>query len=121
MTNHDKTTEKTPENKYPSLVVTKYMGSKKAILPFVSNELERLTEPGDIIVDLMAGTHTIGYAMKNRCRIVANDIQRYSMVIGNTLLNYVPKPRFEGIAVSQFKRYYGVNMRHLEDLFEPGL
>ena len=97
------------------------MGSKKAILDFVARELERLTEPEDIIVDLMAGTHTIGYALKNRCRIVANDIQRYSLVIGQTLLNYYPQPRFEGEAVSAFKRYFNVNMRHLEELFGFGL
>jgi len=109
------------ERNYPTLVVTKYMGSKKAILSFIASELERLTEPGDIIVDLMAGTHTIGYAMKQRCRMVANDIQRYSLVIGNTLLNYVPQPRFEGQAVSTFKRYYNINMRHLEGLFQLGL
>ncbi len=108
-------------NPYPTLVVTKYMGSKKAILPFVADELTRLTEPGDITVDLMAGTHTIGYAMKQRCRIVSNDIQRYSLVIGHTLLNYNPQPQFEGALREAFKRYYRINGRHLEELFEPGL
>ena len=109
------------KNDNPSLVVTKYMGSKKAILPFVSAELTRLTKPGDIIVDLMAGTHTIGYAMKQRCHIVANDIQRYSMVIGQALLNYRPKPRFDGAARDAFRRYFQTNLRHLEGLFEEGL
>lgn len=108
-------------HKAPTLVITKYMGSKKAILPFVVEELTRLTEPGDIIVDLMAGTHTIGYAMKSRCRMVANDIQRYSMVIGQTLLNYEPQPRFEGDAKSALRRLYLSNVRHLEGLFEPAL
>jgi len=107
--------------KSPTLVITKYMGSKKAILPFVVEELTRLTEPGDIIVDLMAGTHTIGYAMKNRCRMVANDIQRYSMVIGQTLLNYEPKPRFEGDIKSALRRLFLSNARHLEGLFDNAL
>jgi len=102
----------------PTLLVTKYMGSKKAILDFVIAELTRLTEPGDIIIDLMAGTHTIGYAMKDRCRMVANDIQRYSMVIGQTLLNYNQQPRFEGEARLAFRRFFAANTRHLEGLFE---
>jgi adenine-specific DNA-methyltransferase len=97
------------------------MGSKKAILPFVIEELTRLTSPGDIIVDLMAGTHTIGYAMKNRCRMVANDIQRYSMVIGQTLLNHEPTPRFEGDIRTAFRRLFLSNARHLEGLFENAL
>ncbi len=121
MTNEETKKESKQAGEYPTLVVTKYMGSKKAILPFIAGELEELTDPGDIVVDLMAGTHTIGYALKNRCRIVANDIQRYSLVIGHTLLNYVPKPRFDGRALANFKRYYTVNMRHLEELFSPGL
>jgi len=107
--------------KTPTLVITKYMGSKKAILDFVATELTRLTEPGDIIVDLMAGTHTIGYAMKQRCKMVSNDIQRYSMVIGQTLMNYNPTPRFEGDVRSAFRRFYLSNVRHLEGLFEPAL
>ena len=97
------------------------MGSKKAILPFVARELERLTKPGDILVDLMAGTHTIGYVMKQRCRIVANDIQRYSLVIGHTLLNYKPEPRFEGNIRTVFLKYFQTNLRHLSNLFEQGL
>ncbi len=105
-------------HKAPTLLVTKYMGSKKAILDFVISELTRITEPGDIIIDLMAGTHTIGYAMKNRCKIIANDIQRYSLVIGHTLLNYNAQPRFEGEARIAFRRFFFANARHLEGLFE---
>ncbi|MCF7809894.1 DNA adenine methylase [bacterium] len=105
----------------PILVITKYMGSKKPILDFIAQELEDLTQPGDVIVDLMAGTHTIGYAMKGRCRIIANDIQRFSLVIGETLLNYYPQPLFNGEAVSAFKKYYHLNMRHLSELFRMGI
>jgi len=117
----EKSSKRVETLKTPTLVITKYMGSKKAILPFVVEELTRLTNPSDIIVDLMAGTHTIGYAMKNRCRMVANDIQRYSMVIGQTLLNYEPKPRFEGDIRSALRRYFLSNARHLEGLFENAL
>lgn len=110
-----------PAAKTPTLVVTKYMGSKKAILDFVVQELTNITEPGDIIIDLMAGTHTIGYAMKQRCRMVANDIQRYSMVIGQTLMNYNPQPRFEGEIRTALRRLFLSNARHLEGIFEPAL
>lgn len=120
-TRNRKTKIKRSEHSYPSLVITKYMGSKKAILPFVANELERLTEPGDIIIDLMAGTHTIGYALKNRCQFIANDIQKYSRVIGQTLLNHNPRPRFEGAVQNAFKRFFIANRRHLSSNFEAGL
>lgn len=116
-----KNSEPKEKTTFPTLVVTKYMGSKKAILDFVASELTRLTQTGDILVDLMAGTHTIGYAMKNRCRIIANDIQRFSRVIGETLLNYDPEHRFEGVIRDTFRRFYLANLRHLEDLFQAGL
>ncbi len=112
---------KTEKHSYPTLLVMKYMGSKKAILDFVATELTKLTEPDDIIVDLMAGTHTIGYAMKHRCKLVANDIQRYSRVIGETLLNYNPNVRFDDLFYSTFRRFYLSNLRHLAEIFTYGL
>jgi len=115
------TSKKLTTGNRPILVVTKYMGSKKAILDFVVDELERLTEPGDILVDLMAGTHTIGYAMKKKCIVVANDIQKFSRVIGTTLMNYIPKPRFEGELQSVFRRFFVTNLRNVERLFAEGM
>lgn len=115
-----KTTKKKRKSSFPTLLITKYMGSKKAILDFVAKELIKLTEPGDILVDLMAGTHTIGYAMKNRCKIVANDIQRFSLVIGETLLNYNPEKKFDGVLLDTFRRFYISNLRHLSELFSKG-
>ena len=106
---------------HPILLVMKYMGSKKAIIDFVLGELIRLTDPGDVLVDIMAGTHTIGYAMKDRCKIIANDIQRYSRVIGETLLNYNHANRLKGEIEGVFRRYYLANMRILFDLFNAGL
>ena len=103
------------------MLITKYMGSKKAILDFVAGELVSLTEPGDILVDIMAGTHTIGYALKDRCKIVANDIQHYSRIIGETLLNYKVEQRFHENFISVFRRYYLSNLRNLFGLFQYGL
>ena len=70
------------------------MGNKDKILDFIIPEIEALTKPGETICDLMAGTHSIGYALKRRNRVVANDIQNYSAVIGSTLLgNFDPPVR----------------------------
>ena len=121
MTNSVKKTLGTEGNVYPKLLISKYMGSKKAILGFVADQLTALTKPGDIIIDLMAGTHTIGFAMKHRCQIVANDIQRYSRVIGETLLNYVPEYRFNDTYAGPFKLFFMQNLRACSELFEAGI
>lgn len=108
-------------NHPPALLVTKYMGSKKPILPFVLSEIGRWVKPGDLIVDLMAGTHTIGYALKPICRIAANDIQKYSLVIGRTLLNCSHQPPLPEELFTQLRRYYLHNLRHLSGLFAKPL
>ncbi len=74
---------------YPNITTIRYMGNKNRLLDVIIPEIEKNTKPGDIICDLMAGTNSIGYALKARNRILANDIQYYSYVISKCLLgNY---------------------------------
>lgn len=63
------------------------MGNKGKLLDFIIPEIEKITNKGDTICDIMAGTSSIGYALKQRNRIIANDCQYYSFVISNALLN----------------------------------
>ena len=69
-------------NKYPQLYIMRYMGSKLKLLDFIIPKLKQLVSPGEAVLDLMAGTHAIGYALKPEHPIIANDIQEYSKIIG---------------------------------------
>lgn len=74
---------------YKNITTIRYMGNKNRLLDFVIPEIESVTNEGDVVCDIMAGTSSIGYALKERNPIFANDIQFYSYVIGKTLLtNY---------------------------------
>lgn len=64
----------------------RYMGSKIKLLDFVIPIIESLCNDGDTIIDLMAGTHSVGYALKPNHRIICNDIQEYSRNIGVALI-----------------------------------
>ena len=67
--------------------VTRYMGSKLRLLDFIIPPiLHDRTEPFSFI-DLMAGTHAVGYAMRDFAHIVANDVQQYSVVFGRALIS----------------------------------
>lgn len=66
--------------------VLRYMGGKNRLLPFILPEIEALAPPGAPVCDLMAGTHAVGYALKARHPVLANDVQGYSRVIGEALL-----------------------------------
>ncbi len=60
----------------------RYMGSKLKLIDIIIPKLEQLISKGDTVLDLMAGTHAIGYALKPNHPIIANDVQEYSRVIG---------------------------------------
>jgi len=72
-------------NEYPILRTIKYSGNKIRLLPAIVS-IAKLTVDGGSVLDLMAGTHCVGYALKNHFRIYANDIQRYSYVIGKAFV-----------------------------------
>jgi adenine-specific DNA-methyltransferase len=71
---------------YDNISVLRYMGNKNRLLNFIVPAIEEVTKEGDTICDLMAGTHCVGYALKKRNRIIGNDIQEYSHIIGRALI-----------------------------------
>src|SRR3989338_10674967 len=70
------------QTNYPKTYIMRYMGSKLKLIDLIVPKLESMISKGDIVLDLMAGTHAIGYALKPNHPVIANDIQEYSRVIG---------------------------------------
>ena len=58
-----------------------YIGSKRKLLPHIIKYLR-----GNTIVDLMAGTHSVGYFLKDKKRVIANDVMKYSYLIGKAII-----------------------------------
>ena len=48
--------------------------------------VKQVVRPGGKIFDLMAGTHCVGYALKQQYQIYANDVQEYSYIIGKAFI-----------------------------------
>lgn len=71
---------------YPVLRTIKYSGNKTRLLPAIVSIAKLAVKDGGSILDLMAGTHCVGYALKKDFRVYANDIQRYSYVIGKAFV-----------------------------------
>lgn len=71
---------------YDNIKTIRYMGNKNKLLDFIIPEIKNVTEETDIICDLMCGTCSIAYALKNRNTIYTNDVQFYSYVIGKALI-----------------------------------
>lgn len=66
--------------------VMRYMGNKRRLLPRIVDAVSALSSPGDLVVDLMGGTHCVGSALAERNRVVANDVGVYTLPIGRALL-----------------------------------
>lgn len=71
---------------YDNIQVIRYMGNKNRLLDIIVPEIRNITDEGDCICDLMAGTASIGYALKRRNRIFSNDVQKYSYCISKALI-----------------------------------
>ncbi len=73
-------------SRYDFIKTIRYMGNKIKLLDFIVPEIEKITDKGDVICDIMAGSNAIGYALKTRNKIITNDIQYYSYVISKCML-----------------------------------
>ena len=71
---------------YNQIKTIRYMGNKNRLLDFIIPEIKKITKKGDIICDLMSGTASISYALKDRNIIYANDIQYYSYIIAKAII-----------------------------------
>lgn len=71
---------------FESVYVTRYMGSKYRLLDLIVPEILSIARPKSSVIDLMAGTHAVGYALRVDRAVIANDIQAYSQTFGTALL-----------------------------------
>jgi adenine-specific DNA-methyltransferase len=62
------------------------MGAKYKLLDFIVPHIHKNMKHGATFIDLMAGTHSIAYAVKQDFNTVSNDIQRYSFIFGKALI-----------------------------------
>lgn len=72
--------------RHENFYVTRYMGSKYRLLDLVVPAVNAVASIGAPVIDLMAGTHAVGYALRDSRVVIANDIQAYSEVFGRALL-----------------------------------
>ncbi len=61
--------------------IMKYMGSKRELLPDIKEVVSDLLPNGGGLLDLFAGTGSVGLYLKNDYTILSNDIQEYSKAL----------------------------------------
>ena len=58
-----------------------YIGSKRKLISIIFKHIK-----GHKIVDLMAGTHSLGFFLKDKKKVIANDVMQYSFLIGKAIV-----------------------------------
>lgn len=67
-----------------------YLGSKFRLLDFIEEHVERVTAKGSGVCDLFAGSGCVSYKLSEHFPVTACDIQHYSKVICDALLQRHP-------------------------------
>ncbi|MBU0527940.1 DNA adenine methylase [Candidatus Micrarchaeota archaeon] len=77
---------RSPVSKFDHVQVVKYAGNKAKLLGHLIPIITKILAPNQTLLDLFAGTHAVGYALKTRNRIIGNDVQAYGWAIGKGIL-----------------------------------
>lgn len=64
-----------------------YLGSKLRVLPAIREAVDRLDPTGGPVCDLFSGSATVSRYLSQRRRVLAVDIQEYSRVLAEAVLN----------------------------------
>ncbi len=94
--------------------ILRYMGNKTKIINFIVKRIVNEVPQHGYVLDLMAGTHAISYALKGRYVIYANDIQQYSAVIGKALVENNAYLKVTEEDIVKLLQYMQENLSELE-------
>lgn len=73
-------------NEYNEISTIQYMGSKARIISHVCDPIIK-NESIKTVIDLFAGTGSVGYALKSYKNVISNDIEYYAYIINQAILN----------------------------------
>lgn len=71
---------------YNEISTLQYMGSKARIISHICDPIIK-NKSIETVVDLFAGTGSVGYALKSYKNIISNDIEHYAYIINQAILN----------------------------------
>ena len=103
--------------------VMKYMGSKRELLSDIRAAVQTLLPDGGGVLDLFAGTCSVGACLKDDYSVASNDIQAYSRIIADALItsgNQVIEKN-SGKSLAALEVIFQKHLRKLERLFPETL
>jgi adenine-specific DNA methylase len=74
--------------KNDNLTILNYQGSKKNLLEFIYKNTVEVVDDNKAVLDMFAGSCSVGYGLKRYYKMYANDSEYYSYAISKALLQY---------------------------------
>lgn len=69
------------------ITILNYQGNKTSLIPFINEHISKYVSAGDTICDIFAGSGSVGAFLKDEHPIISNDVELYSTIISDALLN----------------------------------
>lgn len=89
----------------------RYMGTKSKLLNFIIPQILRITPENGSVADIMAGSMAVSYALKKHRKLIVNDVQYYSKIIGIGIIENQVENISEIAALSDIVPAYIKNLR----------
>lgn len=88
--------------------VLNYQGSKKNLLEFIHQNASSYIQAESTILDIFAGTCSVGYSYKREYSVYANDSELYSYIISTALLGTYNEDYLK--IIEQIEEYFRINI-----------
>ena len=99
-------------------ILIRYLGIKTKLLEPIKNAIQAVTPKGHTVLDLFAGSNTVGLYLLKDYKIISNDCQQYSYIAAKALIEYHSPDVINAISKNTlYGAFYSDNYRRLSEIF----
>ncbi len=106
-------------------ILIRYLGIKTKLLDDIKKEVKNVAKEGSTILDLFAGSTIVGQSLATDYKIISNDIQKYSTIVGKAVLCNKDNIDYSSLQFEKDiinSKFYNENLQYLlteyKELFE---
>lgn len=100
-------------------ILLRYLGIKTKMLNHIDEQINKLSNEGETLLDLFAGSNIVGQYFSNKRRIYSNDIQKYSYIVAKATLVINKEFDYKLIDVKKIEdsNYFKENYKKISKIF----
>lgn len=95
----------------------RYMGIKTNLLEYIIPAIQSVTPNNGTVLDIMAGSNAVAYALKDLYKVYTNDIQEFSHTISNAVIVNQTETISSNSAKADLLYNYNINNKNKEFSF----